>query len=104
MSDSRYCVIVSDRAKRMLAMNLRFLAQIDKKAANKQMKLIMTAIRSLETMPNRFPFFDEDYVPKNKYHKMFVEKNYLILFQIRDFMVYVEYVIDCREDYGWLVR
>lgn len=31
-------------------------------------------MRSLDHMPQRFPFFEELYIPPNKYHKMFVEK------------------------------
>ena len=41
---------------------------------------------------------------RNKYHKMFVEKWYLILYQIKDQIVYVDYIVDCRQDYRWLVR
>ena len=55
-------------------------------------------------MPQRFPFFDEMYITPNKYHKMFVEKWYLILYQIQDDTVYVEYILDCRREYGWLVH
>lgn len=40
----------------------------------------------------------------NKDHKLFVEKWYLILYQIRDNTVYVEYILDCRKDYSWLIR
>ena len=47
-------------------------------------------------MPQRFPFFDEMYITPNKYHKMFVEKWYLILYQIQDDTVYVEYILDWR--------
>lgn len=64
----------------------------------------MDAIRSLSTMPERFSFLNAEFIPLNKYHKMFVEKWYLILYQIKDQKVYVDYIIDCRQDYGWLVR
>ena len=55
-------------------------------------------------MPQRFPFFDELYIPPNKYHKMYVPKWYLVLYQIRDDTVYVDYILDCREDYSWLIH
>lgn len=67
-------------------------------------KELMSAMRSLSQMPQRFPFFEEMYIKSNKYHKMFVEKWYLILFQIQDDTVYVEYILDCRKDYSWLIR
>lgn len=59
-------------------------------------------MRSLSEMPQRFPFFEEPYVQSNKYHKMFIEKWYIVLYQIRDETVYVEYILDCRKDYSWL--
>ena len=104
MTDKKYKVIVSDRAKRMLGAHIRFMAQVNKDAASTKKKEIITAIRSLNHMPQRFPFFEEAYIPPNKYHKMFIEKWYLILYQIQDDTVYVEYIVDCRKDYNWLIH
>lgn len=105
MADSKkYKVIVSDRAKRMLGTHIRFMAQVNKQAAVAKKKEIMIAMRSLSQMPQRFPFFEELYIPPNKYHKMFIEKWYLVLYQIQNDTVYVEYILDCRKDYSWLVR
>lgn len=105
MGDSkRYKVIVSDRAKRMLGTHIRFMALVDKQAAAAKKKEIMTAMRSLSLMPQRFPFLEEQYITPNKYHKMFIEKSYLVLYQIQDDTVYVEYILDCRKDYSWLIR
>lgn len=100
----KYKVIVSDKAKRMLGTHIRFMAQVSKEAAAAKKKEIMAAIRSLSQMPQRFPFFEELYIVPNKYHRMFVEKWYLVLYQIQDDTVYVEYILDCRKDYGWLIR
>jgi len=100
----QYRVIVSDRARQMLAGHVRFLAQKSPAAARRTKNELMDAIRSLSTMPQRFPFLDAEFIPLNKYHKMFVEKWYLILYQIKDQTVYVDYIVDCRQDYGWLVR
>lgn len=104
MADKKYKVIVSDKAKRMLGTHLRFIAQVNKKAAAAKKKELMAAMRSLEYMPQRFPFFDEAYIPPNKYHKMYVPKWYLVLYQVKDETVYVDYVLDCREDYDWLIN
>ena len=104
MSDKKYKVIVSDRAKRMLGTHIRFMAQINNDAAKTKKKELMEAMRSLERMPQRFPFFEEVYMTTNKYHKMFVAKRYLVLYQIQDDTVYVDYILDCRKDYSWLIR
>lgn len=100
--NKKYKVIVSDRAKRMLGTHIRFMAQVNKEAAKK--KEIMSAMRSLCQMPQRSSFFEELYITPNKYHKMFVEKWYLILYQIQDDIVYVDYILDCRKDYRWLIK
>ena len=104
MSDKKYKVIVSDRAKRMLGTHIRFMAQVNKDAIKTKKQELMKAMRSLERMPQRFPFFEEAYIPTNKYHKMFVAKWYLVLYQIQDDTVYVDYILDCRKDYSWLIR
>lgn len=100
----QYKVIVSDRAHQMLVGHFRFLAQKSPAATRKVKKELMDAIRSLNQMPERFPFLEAEFIPPNKYHKMFIEKWYLILYQIKNQTVYVDYIVDCRQDYGWLVR
>ena len=104
VENRKYKVIVSDRAKNMLGMHIRFMAQVNKEAAGAKKKEIMAALRSLSRMPQRFPFFEEMYISPNKYHKMFIEKWYLVLYQIQDDTVYVDYILDCRKDYGWLIH
>lgn len=102
--EKKYKVVVSDRAKQMLGMHIRFMAQVNKKSATAKKKEILSAMRSLSQMPQRFPFFEEMYIPPNKYHKMFIDNWYLVLYQIQDDTVYIEYVLDCRKDYSWLIH
>ncbi len=104
MSEKVYKVIVSDRAKRMLGAHIRFIALVNKEAAKAKNKEFLTALHSLSRMPQRFPFFEESYIPSNKYHKMFIEKWFLVLYVIKDDTVYVEYILDCRKDYSWLIN
>ena len=100
----KYKVIISDRERRMLGNHIRFMAQVNKDAAKEKKKEIMKSLRSLSYVPQRFPFFEEMYIPPNKYHKMFVEKWYLVLYQIKDDTVYVDYILDCRKDYKWIIQ
>jgi hypothetical protein len=100
----QYEVIVSDRARQMLAGHVMFLAQKNPIAARKIKTDIICAVISLKQIPERYPFLDTEFVPRNKYHKMFVEKWYLVLYQIKDKTVYVDFILDCRQDYGWLAR
>ena len=101
---ARYKVIVADRARKMIGVHVKFIAQVNRSAARETQKRLLAAIRSLAEMPERFPFLDVDFVPRNKYHKMFVENWYIVLYQIKDNMVYVDYIVDCRQDYSWLIR
>ena len=48
-------------------------------------------------------YYYRNYLPMNKYHRMFVARWYLVLYQIRDDTVYVDYTLDCRKDYSWLI-
>ena len=99
-----YKVIISDRARQMLGNHLLFLAQKSPAAARQLQSDLMHAMRSLHQFPERFPFLDAEFIPHNKYHKLFVKKWYLIFYQIKDQTVYVDYIVDCRQDYRWLVR
>ena len=100
----KYKVIISDRTKEMLGMHIRFLAQVNKTAATKLKSRLVEEIRSLQDMPQEYPFFNENYIPANKYHKLYVEKWYLVLYQIKDDTVYVDWIVDCRQDYQWLLK
>lgn len=104
MEKPQYKVIVSDRSRQMLANHIRFMAQKSPSAVRKIKNELMDAIRLLYLLPERFPFLEAEFIPPNRYHKMFIEKWYLILYQIKDRTVYVDFIVDCRQDYRWLVR
>lgn len=87
----------------MLGAHIHFLANVSPSAAREAKTGILKAIRSLAVMPERFAFINAEHIPPNKYHKMTVESRYLILYQIRDRTVYVDFIADCRQDYGWLI-
>lgn len=99
-----YNVIVSQRAADMLKEHIAFMANVNKNAAINTKNRLIEAFNSLEQMPNRYPFFNEDYIPPNKYHKMYVENWYLVLYQIKDNDVFIDFVLDCRKNYDWLVK
>ena len=55
----RYKVIISERAKEALGLHLRFLAQVSRPAAVQLKKRLLAQLRSLQEMPQRYPFFCE---------------------------------------------
>lgn len=101
---AKYRVVVSERAGRMLGEHMRFLAKANKDAARKAKARLMAEIRSLDEMPQHFPFFEGTYIPPNRYHKMYVENWYIVLYQIKDDTVFVDYILDCRKEYPWLIK
>ena len=54
--ETKYQVIISDKAKQMIGMHIRFMAQVNREAASSKRKELIAAMRSLEQMPQRFPF------------------------------------------------
>lgn len=103
MPDKKYHVIISDKAALMLANHVRFLANVSPVAAKRLHRDIVSEIRALEFMPESYPWLNFDEIPANKYRKKLVAKRYLLIYQIKDNTVYVDYILDCRQDYKWLL-
>ena len=103
-NQSKYRVIVSEQATQMLVFHAAFLAQVSPEAAEKLTVEFEKAANSLEIMPQRCPWLSGEYIPKHAYRFILFEKRYMIIFQIIDDTVYADYVVDCRQDYGWLIR
>jgi ParE toxin of type II toxin-antitoxin system, parDE len=99
-----YKIIVSDRASDMLMQHMRFMAQVSLQAADKLRAKIIEAAKSLENFPERNLWLLDAVLPVRKYRKMIISKRYLIIYQIKADTVYVEYVLDCRQNYQWLLR
>ena len=103
MPDKRYEVIVSERAMNMLTSHVGFFARVSKNAAVKLRDEIIAEMKALDFMPESYTWLSNEYIPANKYRKKQVGKRYLLIYQIIDNKVYIDYVLDCRQDYGWLL-
>lgn len=101
---NKYHVIVSERAAQMLVSHAAFLAQVSPEAAERLTNEFEKAAKSLEFMPQRCPWLTGEYIPRNAYRFILFEKRYMLIFQIVDDIVYADYVVDCRQDYGWLIQ
>lgn len=101
---NKYRVIVSERATQMLISHAAFLAQVSPEAAERLTAKFEKAANFLELMPQRCPWLTGEYIPRNAYRFILFEKRYMIIFQIVDDIVYANYVVDCRQDYNWLIR
>ena len=101
---NKYHVIVSARAAQMLVSHAAFLAQVSPEEAEQLTIEFEKTANSLELMPQRCPWLTGEYIPRNAYRFIPFEKRYMIIFQIVDDIVYADYVVDCRQDYNWLIR
>ncbi len=55
-------------------------------------------------MPYRCPRISYEYMPDRKYRSLLFEKRYLIIYQILGETVFIDYVLDCRQDYDWILN
>lgn len=100
----QYKIIVSNRAKEEMGSHIAFLANINTNAAKKLKGELIKSTRLLATMPTKYGFINDEYITPNKYHKMLVSSRYLLIYQIKDDIVYVEFIVDCKQDYQWLLH
>lgn len=100
---NKYRVVVSATAAKMLVSHAAFLAQVSPSAAEQLTADFEKTVNSLEEMPQRCPRLRSVNVPNSSYRYILLQKRYMVVFQIRDEVVYADYVLDCRQDYGWLI-
>lgn len=101
-TNKQYNVIVSERATDMLIQHVRFMTEVSPQAADKLRAEIIEASKSLQSFPERNSGFSDPVLPANKYRKI-ISKRYLLVYQIKDDTVYIDYILDCRQDYQWLL-
>ena len=103
-AEPTYIVEISDAALAMLDSHVDFLAGVSVDAAIKLVDEILGDIASLSENPQRFPVYENRFIPDNRYRKMLSAKRYLVLYEISNSMVSIDYIVDCRQDYQWLIR
>lgn len=99
-----YTVNITETAWEMLVSHVRFLANVSVPAANKLIDTFVEMSDSLALMPERNPWLEHDAIPFQKYRKLLFSIHYMALYQIQGNIVYVSAVMDCRQDYMWLLK
>ncbi len=73
-------------------------------AKAKQCKeIFQTAMIHVSTYPDMAPYLEGDYIPKNRYHKLLLKNNYMVIYQIIEQTIWIEHIFSCKQDYQWLV-
>lgn len=101
--DASWQVVVSQRAARQLVEHAAFAARREERLAHKLVADFRAAAGSLRHFPYRNPILRSEVFPTEKYRKLVFGKWDLLLYQIRGDRVFVEYVVDGRQDYQWLI-
>mgnify|MGYP000975943277 CR=1 FL=1 len=99
----KYTVVISKEATAMLISHSRFLAQVSEEAALNLIADFSKKAKSLETYPHRNPWFSDPVIPTGKYRKLLINKRYLLIYQVKGDTVYIDYAVDCRQNYSWLL-
>lgn len=100
--EETYQVIVSKRAAQQLIGCAAFAAKLEERLAHQLVRDFRAAAASLRKFPYRNPVLRSDVFSTEKYRKMVFDKWHLLIYQIKGEKVYIEYVIDGRQDHQWL--
>jgi plasmid stabilization system protein ParE len=101
--ETEYRIIISKRAAQQLVSLSAFVAQLEERLARKLVADFRDAALSLRQFPYRNPVLRSDEFFSEKYRKLVFGKWYLLIYQIKGETVYVEHVVDGRQDYQWLL-
>ena len=94
----KYTVIVSRRADEMLIRHARFLAQVRVSAAKRMTAEFEKVLDTLEQNPFQFPPETGYDLPDGVYRKALFSKWYKAIFSVAEDTVYLDAVLDCRQD------
>lgn len=104
MENKDYRVVIASQAAEQLVLHAAFLANVSADAAERLVRSFEAASASLSSSPLRCPFLRARFIPANTYRCLVFENRYMLIYQVKDQTVYVDYVVDCRQDYQWLIH
>ena len=99
----RYSVIITPAAANMLQQHALFLAQVSPAAAEALIQEFEKIAASLSFMPQRYALLTDTNITPGKYRRVGLGKWLLLIYQIKGSYVYIDSVLDCRQDYQWLL-
>jgi plasmid stabilization system protein ParE len=96
---NKYKVSIQDAATEMLIQHARFLAQVGEAAEERLTEEFFEKAKTLEKMPERCLWLFDPHISENKYRKLVFAKCYILVFQVIGTDVFVDAMVDCRQDY-----
>jgi plasmid stabilization system protein ParE len=94
---AKYSVILSSRVEAQLLQHMEFLARVSVPAAKRFREEYARILDRLEDNPHQFPVETDPNLPAGLYRKALFAKRYKALFSIVENLVYLDAVVDCRQ-------
>ena len=104
MEMSKYRIEISGRVDAMLLSHIEFLARVSVPAAKAFRNAYAEIIHEIEVNPFQFPIETDPNLPDGLYRKALFAKRYKALFIVEDNIVFLDAVVDCRQDAGRIMR
>jgi len=101
MTFSKYDVRLASRADRMLLAHTDFISRINTTAGRKLLSEFRNAVSKLSEYPFLFPFADDldaPGIPPETYRKCLFYGRYKAIFLIDGSNVFIDAIIDCRQE------
>jgi hypothetical protein len=101
MVQKKYKIIIARRADSMLLSHIEFLVRISPNTARNLLSGFKKIIYRLSDNPFQFPFTDDidiQGIPANTYRKCMVQKRYKVIFLVENLNIYIDAIIDCRQE------
>ena len=101
MTHSKYDVRLANRADRMLLAHTEFISRISTSAGRKLLSEFRSAESRLSEDPYLFPFADDldvPGIPPETYRKCLFYGRYKAIFLIDGSNVFIDAIIDCRQE------
>lgn len=94
----RYTVVFASRVDAQLLKHTEFLARVSVPAAKAFRNAFAQLLEEMESNPMRFPMETDQNLPEGVYRKALFAKRYKALFSVVGSTVYLDAVVDCRQD------
>ena len=78
----------------MLIQHVKFLANVNVKAAYRLANKIQEEIITLKYNPKRTSKYE--IIKNSQYRKLIINKKYLVIYFINQETIYIDYIFDCR--------
>ena len=99
MSQPNYQIILARRVDGMLLRHISFLARVSVPAAKKFRAEFAHLLERLEQNPMQFPVEEELNLP-SQYRSALFARRYKAVFMVEGSTVYLDAVLDCRQDHS----